>query len=80
MEAEITKLENRNIDDVTVKERINLEKEEEIKIITGPENSKKKKIDTSLSNKKVKDSSEVNTSFSYRLVMTTRHNISTQLN
>ncbi|CAG8610145.1 18616_t:CDS:2 [Rhizophagus irregularis] len=58
MEAEITKLENRNIDDVTVKERINLEKEEEIKIITGPENSKKKKIDTSLSNKKVKDSSD----------------------
>ncbi|PKB93475.1 hypothetical protein RhiirA5_441187 [Rhizophagus irregularis] len=66
---------------VEIKERINLEKEEEIKIITGPENSKKKKIDTSLSNKKVKDSSEeVNTSFSYRLVMTTRHNISTQLN
>ncbi|GBC47665.2 hypothetical protein GLOIN_2v1482942 [Rhizophagus irregularis DAOM 181602=DAOM 197198] len=51
---EITKLENSNRElevDVTVKERTNLEKEEEIR-----ELEKKKEIDTSLSNKKVKDS------------------------
>ncbi|PKY60425.1 hypothetical protein RhiirA4_484111 [Rhizophagus irregularis] len=43
--------------EVKSNERINLEKEEEIKIITGnfKELEKKKEIDTSLSNKKVKD-------------------------